>query len=235
MLKIEDIDVYYGQLKVLHDVTLTVGERELVAVIGSNGAGKTTLLKSICGLLKPQKGHIRFRGADITGTPTHKIVESGISYVPEGRRLFPYLTVIENLEVGACISRARKEMKETLKTIYQIFPILKERRDQLAGTLSGGEQQMLAIGRALMSRPELLLLDEPSLGLAPVVIQKLFQTIKAIQEEGTSMILVEQNARQALKICDRAYVIETGKIILEGAGQDLLRDERIRKAYLGVR
>jgi branched-chain amino acid transport system ATP-binding protein len=234
MLEIDKINVFYGEIQALWDVSLRVNENEIVALIGSNGAGKTTTLKAITGLLPVRSGKIRFLGRSIENIPTHKRVEIGITMVPEGRRLFPYMTVYENLRMGAYLRRASEKFEDTLEWIYGLFPVLKEFRDRLANTLSGGEQQMLAIARALMSRPKILLMDEPSLGLAPTIVTKLYEKIKELRESGVTILLVEQNVRNALEISDRTYVLESGRIILSGNSKELLHDERIKKAYLGI-
>jgi len=234
MLNVEKINVFYNEMQVLWDVSFKVEKGEVVAVIGSNGAGKTTTLKTIMGILHPKPGGIEFLGERIEKWPTYKIVKAGIAMVPEGRRLFPYMTVFENLELGAYIKRASEKFEETLEWVYQLFPVLKERKDQIANTLSGGEQQMLAIARALMSRPQLLLMDEPSLGLAPSIVTRIFKVINDLREEGVTILLVEQNVRKALEISDRAYVLETGRIMLSGKSDELIQDERVKKAYLGL-
>jgi branched-chain amino acid transport system ATP-binding protein len=234
MLDVDKINVFYGGLQALQNVSLKVERDEVVAIVGSNGAGKTTILKAISGLLPLKSGSINFLGNRLDKLPTHRIVELGVVQIPEGRHLFPYMTVMENLEMGAFTPEARKKRRETIEWIFNLFPILKERRNQLAGTLSGGEQQMLAIGRGLMSRPKLLMLDEPSLGLAPKLVTKLFEVIKTINEEGVTILLVEQNVRHALELADRGYVLETGKIILEGEGRQLIANEHVKKAYLGM-
>jgi len=234
MLEVDKINVFYGEVQALWDVSLRVDKNEIVALIGSNGAGKTTTLKAVMGLLPIRSGKIRFLERSIENIPTHKRVEMGITMVPEGRRLFPYMTVYENLRMGAYTRKASEKFKETLEWVYGLFPVLKEFRNRIASTLSGGEQQMLAIARALMSRPKLLLMDEPSLGLAPAVVTKLFEKIKELRETGVTILLVEQNVRAALEISDRAYVLETGRIVLSGDSKELLRDERIKKAYLGI-
>ncbi|MEM2093467.1 MAG: ABC transporter ATP-binding protein [Candidatus Bathyarchaeia archaeon] len=234
MLEVNEISVFYGSLKALDNVSFKVNKGEIIALIGSNGAGKSTTLNTISGLLCPTSGSIEFLGNKISGLPSHKIVRMGISQVPEGRRLFPFLTVLENLEVGAYTKEAREKMKDKLEWVYQLFPVLKERRDQLAYTLSGGEQQMLAIGRALMTGPQLLTLDEPSIGLAPLVIQKIYNTIEELNNQGITILLVEQNVPLALKLADRAYVLENGKITLEGTGDELLKHEHVIKAYIGL-
>lgn len=232
MLEVNTINVSYGDLQVIWDVSFKVEKGELVAVLGSNGAGKTTILKTISGLLKPKSGTITFFNERIDTLQAHKIVDLGISHIPEGRRLFPQMTVLENLEMGA-YSRTR-EKKEIIERVFQLFSVLKERKNQLAVTLSGGEQQMLAVGRGLMSNPTLLMLDEPSLGLAPKLVSKIFEIVKEINNEGTSILLVEQNIYNALEVADRAYVLETGRIVSEGKGRSLLSDPRVKKAYLGI-
>ncbi|MEM2464534.1 MAG: ABC transporter ATP-binding protein [Candidatus Bathyarchaeia archaeon] len=234
MLKVENVDAAYGDLQVLWSVSLDVLKGEFVSIIGSNGAGKTTLLKTISGMLMPKKGGIKFFEQDVTFLEPHKRAALGIGHVMEGRRLFPYLTVEENLKMGAYLKEAWEKRKETLELVFELFPRLKERRKQRAGTLSGGEQQMLAIGRALMLRPKLLLLDEPSLGIAPKLTLSIFDTIKKINEyEGVAILLVEQNVHMALNISERSYVLENGRIVLEGASKELLNNPRVKKAYLG--
>lgn len=238
MLQVEAISSYYGQIQALKEVSLVVNQGEIVALIGANGAGKTTLLNNVSGLMHPARGKIIFNGQDITQRSPVRIVSEGISHVPEHRQLFGTMTVHDNLLLGA-YHRYRQTSKEALAEdigrVYDIFPILDERRRQLAGTLSGGEQQMLAIGRGLMARPKLMLLDEPSLGLAPLIVKELFRIISTLREEGQTILLVEQNARAALKLANRAYVIETGRVALEGDAQELLADERVQSAYLGGR
>ena len=235
MLEISNIDVYYGDLQALWDISLTVGGGEIVTLVGSNGAGKSTIMKTISGLLKPKTGSISFEGIRLDKLPAHRIAEVGISMVPEGRRLFPQMTVLENLEVGASISAVRNVRYDTLRWIYEIFPVLKERAKQRAGTLSGGEQQMLAIGRALMSQPRLLLIDEMSLGLAPFVAQEISQVIKDINKSRKlTIFLVEQDVNMALSMADRGYIIEHGRIQSQGAARALLCSERIKEAYLGI-
>ena len=234
LLNVDKIKVFYGKVQALFEVSLKVEKSELVGLIGANGAGKTTTLKTISGLLHPEEGSIYFMGKKIDHLPPHKIVELGISLVPEGRHLFPNLTVVENLKLGASTREARAKVHDTMEWVFNLFPILKERKNQRAQTLSGGEQQMLAIARGLMSRPRLLLLDEPSTGLAPILASSLFKTIKELNEEGVTILLVEQNVKQALRISDRAYVLETGKIVLEGRSDELLNDPRVKKAYLGI-
>ncbi|GAB2024356.1 ABC transporter ATP-binding protein [Lactovum odontotermitis] len=233
MLKIENISVNYGMIEAVRDISFEVKEGEIVALIGANGAGKTTTLHTISGLLRPKQGKITFLDQDITGMQPQKIVAMGLSQVPEGRHVFPGLTVLENLEMGAYLKKDRAENARNLKEVFERFPRLEERKNQDAATLSGGEQQMLAMGRALMSTPKLLLLDEPSMGLAPQLIQEIFSIIVDIQKKGTTVLLNEQNAKQALSIADRGYVLETGKIILSGTGEELLQSEEVQKAYLG--
>lgn len=234
MLEVKDLCAGYGLMEVLSNVSLNVNKEEFVAIVGSNGAGKTTLLRCITGLIKVEKGLIRFNNEIITGLPPYKIAERGVVVVPEGRRLFPKLTVLENLQMGAYSKKARKREKEMLEEIFSLFPRLKERKSQKAGTLSGGEQQMLTIGRALMSLPELLMLDEPSLGLAPTLVLELFKTLEVLKERRLTVLLVEQNVHRALQLTNRAYVLEHGKIVLEGPSEKLLNDDMVRKAYLGI-
>ncbi|MSR92147.1 ABC transporter ATP-binding protein [Inconstantimicrobium porci] len=232
MLKIKNLNVYYGAIHALKSINIEIREGEIVTLIGSNGAGKTSTLKAISGIIPCKSGTIEFEGKDITNAQPHKLVYAGIGHVPEGRRIFSELTVMENLELGA-YTRKDKDVKSDFEKVFEKFPRLKERRKQDAGTLSGGEQQMLAIGRALMSRPKLLLLDEPSMGLAPIVVRQIFSTIKEINKSGTTILLVEQNANMALSIADRAYVIETGQIVNSGAAEDIKQNEDVKKAYLG--
>ncbi len=233
MLEINDINVYYGAIHAIKGISLRVDEGEIVTLIGANGAGKSTTLRTISGLLKPKTGSIKFLDKDIAGMPAHKIVREGISQVPEGRRIFAEMTVMENLELGAFIRDDKDEIEKDFKMVFGRFPRLEERKLQMAGTLSGGEQQMLAMGRALMSRPKLLLLDEPSMGLAPLLIREIFNIIVDINKAGTTVLLVEQNANMALSIANRAYVLETGRITLSGDAKELAASEDIRKAYLG--
>ena len=233
MLKIDDINVYYGAIHAIKGISLTVNQGEIVTLIGANGAGKSTTLRTISGLLKPKTGSITFQGQDIAGTPAHKIVGLGISQVPEGRRIFTEMTGMENLDLGAFIRKDKDGIAADKKRVFELFPRLEERQDQVAGTLSGGEQQMLAMGRALMSRPKLLLLDEPSMGLAPLLIKEIFSIIEDINKSGTTVLLVEQNANMALSIANRAYVLETGRITLSGDAKKLAASEDVRKAYLG--
>jgi branched-chain amino acid transport system ATP-binding protein len=234
LLEVNNISAGYGQIQVLWDVCLKVYEGEIVALVGANGAGKSTLLQTICGLKKPTSGEIYFRGERIDGKPANKIVEMGISHIPEGRRLFTEMSIQENLEMGAYAKRAWKKKAETLQNVYQLFPRLKERSKQLSRTLSGGEQQMLAMGRGLMSLPELCIIDEPSNGLAPKLVAEVFQIIKSLRESGKTILIIEQNVRQTLEIADRACVLENGRMALEGACCDLLKSDHIRKSYLGL-
>jgi len=235
MLELINIHTFYGPIEALRGIDIEVKQGEILSLIGNNGAGKSTTLMTISGILKPGAGDIVFEGQSIRGIPPHRIVEMGISQVPEGRRIFPRLTIKENLEMGAYtkFKVQSSEFKVQLDKIFELFPVLKERQKQPGGTLSGGEQQMLAIGRALMSNPKLLLLDEPSLGLAPIIVSKIFRTIKEINREGVTVLLVEQNARLALKLSDRGYVLENGRVALEGKGEELLSNEQVKKAYLG--
>lgn len=234
MLKVRNINTLYGKVQALWDVCLGINEAEIVAMIGANGAGKTTLLNTISGLLRPTSGSVEFLGRRIDGLPPHAIVELGISHVPEGGRVFPDMTVRENLEMGAYPYHAWKQKEETLEQVYQVFPILKERERQLARTLSGGERQMLAIGRGLMSKPRLCLLDEPSYGLAPLLVAEIFRIIQGLRDQGITVFLIEQNVRHTLEIADRAYVLENGQVCLEGACDELLQSDYVRKAYLGL-
>ena len=231
ILNIETINVYYGQIHALKDVSLKVDEGEVVALIGANGAGKTTTLRTISGLLRSKTGSIKLMGNEISHTEAHKLVSMGVAHVPEGRRIFLQMTVQENLEMGAYTNAAN--LKAGIEDVYGRFPRLKHRMNQIAGTLSGGEQQMLAMGRALMSKPKLLMLDEPSMGLAPILVQQIFDIIKELHKAGTTILLVEQNAEMALEVADRAYVLETGKIKLSGTGEELIQSDEIKKAYLG--
>ena len=234
MLVVDDVFSGYGKSQVLHGVSLSVNEGEIVALIGANGAGKTTLLKTISGLIQTRSGTIKFQNTEIQNLSAHRIVESGVSQVAEGRAMLKRMTVLENLRIGAPV-RKDKEVRQDIDQIFSKFPVLGERQDQLAGLLSGGEQQMLAIGRALMARPRILLLDEPSLGLAPMVVTEIFRTLRALRDDETTIFLVEQNARRALQVADRGYVLERGQIALEGTGQRLLDDETIQQTYLGKR
>lgn len=234
MLEVENINVFYGDAQALWDVSFTVNQGEIVTLVGSNGAGKSTTLKAISGLVPPLTGEIRFERTCIDRVPAYRIVEMGIAHIPEGRRLWPGLTVGENLELGAYIKAVRSLREETLEWVFKLFPRLKERLNQLAGTLSGGEQQMLAIGRGLLSKPKLLILDEPSLGLAPLLVDEVLETIQKINGKGVTILLIEQNVNRALTISTRCYVLELGRIVLSGSGQDLLTDERVKTAYLGL-
>ena len=233
MLKITDFEVYYGVIQAIKGISFEVKEGEVIALIGANGAGKTTILHTVTGLIAPKAGKIEFEGTDITKTPAHKIVSMGMAHVPEGRRVFAQLSVYENLKLGAYTRSDKTEIEETLEMVYKRFPRLKERRNQAAGTLSGGEQQMLAMGRALMSHPKIILMDEPSMGLSPIFVNEIFDIIKEVSAGGTTVLLVEQNAKKALGIADRAYVLETGNIVLTGEAKALMNDESIKKAYLG--
>jgi branched-chain amino acid transport system ATP-binding protein len=234
MLKIENLDVFYGDAQALDGVSIEVPEGEIVAVIGANGAGKTSLIRAIAGMLRPARGRVAFRGVDITGWPSHRVCDLGIGQVAEGRQVFPSLTVRENLDVAAQLPRARTRREASLARVYAMFPRLAERAGQTAGTLSGGEQQMLAIGRCLMGVPDLVMFDEPSLGLAPAIVQDVLATIRALHGDGLTCILVEQNVAASLRLADRAYVLENGRIALAGTGPELLADDRVRQAYLGV-
>jgi branched-chain amino acid transport system ATP-binding protein len=233
VLQVKNIDVYYGAIHALKNLSIEVEQGSIVTLIGANGAGKTTTLKTISGLLRPKSGSVIFKGNDITKVPAEKIVGMGISQVPEGRRVFPSMTVLENLEMGAFLRKDKKGIESDLDNVFTRFPRLKERSKQLAGTLSGGEQQMLAIGRALMTRPELMLMDEPSMGLAPLLVKEIFEIIKDINSRGTTILLVEQNANMALSIANKAYVIETGEIVLQGSADQLMKSDDVKKAYLG--
>jgi len=232
VLKVEDLHVYYGSIHAIKGVSFEVNEGEIVTLIGANGAGKSTTLNTVSGLLRSTKGHIEFMGEDITQIQAHKLVGKGMSLCPEGRRIFQELTVKENLEMGA-YTRPGSEMADSIEMVYEQFPRLKERYKQIAGTLSGGEQQMLAMGRSLMSKPSLMMLDEPSMGLAPILVEQIFDIISELNKNGTTILLVEQNAQMALSIASRAYVLETGRIVTSGTGEKLLRDDAVRKAYLG--
>ena len=235
LLELENVHTYYGKIHALKGVSLTVDRGEIVTLIGSNGAGKSTTLRTISGLLRPQQGDVRLNGQSMTRTPPHKVVEAGIGHVPEGRGVFPALTVLENLEMGAYLLTDNNEIKRRLEQVFTTFPRLRERMTQKGGTLSGGEQQMLAIGRALMQQPAILLLDEPSMGLAPLLVEEIFHTIERLnQEQGTTILLVEQNAQSALQVANRAYVLETGVISITGEAKALLADERVIEAYLGL-
>jgi len=234
MLELTGITAGYGQFTALWEVDLRVAAGEAVAVVGPNGAGKTTLMRVISGLVPARAGHLAFEGASLDGTPAHEIVAHGIAHVPEGRRIFPLLSVADNLKMGAFLPSARRAYRESLARVFALFPILAERGSQAAGTMSGGQQQMLAIGRALMARPRLLMLDEPSLGLAPMVVQEIFRTVAEINRAGTTVMLVEQNTRQALALAARGYVLENGRVVLVGAGRELLGNEHVKRAYLGM-
>jgi len=234
LLRLEGIDAFYGDLQALADVSLEVHEREIVALVGANAAGKSTTLRVISGLVAPRRGRVILDDDDLTHVPAHARVDRGVVQVPEGRHLFPFMTVAENLALGAHTARARRERDGTLAHVYALFPVLDERRAQLAGSLSGGEQQMCAIGRALMARPRILMLDEPTLGLAPVLVAKIFDTVHAINGDGVTILLVEQNVRQALTLAHRACVLESGRMVLEGPARSLLGDERLKRAYLGL-
>ena len=233
MLEVKDIEVYYGMIQALKGISFEVNEGEVIALIGANGAGKTTTLHTITGLLSPKKGSVLFEGQDITKVPAHKIVSLGMAHVPEGRRVFAELSVYQNLKMGAYTRKDKDEIAKTLEMVYKRFPRLEERKNQLAGTLSGGEQQMLAMGRALMSHPKIIVMDEPSMGLSPILVNEIFDIIKEVSASGTTVLLVEQNAKKALSIADRAYVLETGKFVLEGDAKELMNDDSIKKAYLG--
>ena len=233
MLEVKNLSVHYGMIQAVRNVDFTVNEGEIMSLIGANGAGKSTILKTLSGLIHPSEGEILYLGENIASTSAKKIVEKGLVQVPEGRHVFPGLTVKENLELGAFLRKDKEEIQKDMEAVFERFPILKERKDQDAQTLSGGEQQMLAMGRALMSRPKLLLLDEPSMGLAPIFIREIFKIIQEIQKTGTTVLLIEQNAKMALSISNRAYVLETGSVVLSGTGQELLESDEIQKAYLG--
>ena len=232
MLNVNDINVYYGAIHAIKGVSFQVNDGEVVTLIGANGAGKSTTLNTVCGLLHSRTGSVEFLGQDLAGIPAHKLVERGLAHVPEGRRIFQHMTVEENLEMGA-YTQPRSSVDPNLERVFEQFPRLKERRRQVAGTLSGGEQQMLAMGRGLMSSPRLLMLDEPSMGLAPILVEQIFEIIKQLHQAGTTILLVEQNARMALSVADRGYVLETGKIVATGTGDELLHDEAVKRAYLG--
>jgi branched-chain amino acid transport system ATP-binding protein len=234
MLKVSNIDVFYGDLQVLWDISFEVKEKEILVLIGANGAGKSTTIKAVSSLLTPVKGSIEFNGTRMDQLPPYKIIEYGIVHVPEGRRLFPDMSVEENLIMGTLHGEAKSKRIETMKYVYDLFPRMKERRKQMAGTLSGGEQQMLAVGRGLMSLPKLMMFDEPSLGLAPILVQEIFSMIKRINEEGVTVLLVEQNVRQTLAMCNRAYVLENGRVVLEGTSQELMNNEHVKEAFLGI-
>lgn len=233
MLEVKDLEVNYGVIKAIKGVSFEVNEGEVISLIGANGAGKTTILHAVSGLLNKTAGTVTFEGVDITKVPAHKIVSMGMAHVPEGRRVFAQLTVYENLKLGAYTRKDKKELEDTLAMVYKRFPRLEERKNQLAGTLSGGEQQMLAMGRALMSHPRIILMDEPSMGLSPIFVEEIFNIIRDISAEGVTVLLVEQNAKKALSIADRAYVLETGNVTLTGDAKNLMNDESVKKAYLG--
>lgn len=234
MLEVKDLHVYYGLIQAIKGVSFEVNEGEVIALIGANGAGKTTILHTITGLLQPKEGSVLFEGTDITKIPSHKIVSMGMAHVPEGRRVFANLSVYQNLKMGAYTRKDKKEIEDKLEMVYQHFPRLQERKNQLAGTLSGGEQQMLAMGRALMSNPKMILMDEPSMGLSPLLVKEVFSIIEYCHECGITILLVEQNAKMALGIADRAYVLETGKITMSGDAKEMMENEAVKKAYLGV-
>jgi branched-chain amino acid transport system ATP-binding protein len=234
LLRLEGVDAFYGDLQALADVSFEVNDGEIVALVGANAAGKSTTLRVISGLVNPRRGRVLLNGDDLTGLPAHERVDRGIVQVPEGRRLFPFMTVAENLLLGAHAARARADRERTLAHVYGLFPVLGERRTQLAGSLSGGEQQMCAIGRALMARPKILMLDEPTLGLAPVLVARIFETVRTINGQGVTVLLVEQNVRQALTLAHRACVLESGRLVLEGQARELLGDDRLKRAYLGL-
>lgn len=233
MLEIKDLNVYYGVIQAIKGISFEVEKGEVIALIGANGAGKTTTLQTITGMLTPKSGSILFEGEELTKIPGHKIVSLGMAHVPEGRRVFSQLSVYENLKLGAYTRSDKKEIEASIRKVYQSFPRLEERKNQIAGTLSGGEQQMLAMGRALMSKPSIVLMDEPSMGLSPIFVEEIFKIIREISSEGTTVLLVEQNAKKALEIADRAYVLETGNIVLQGPAKELMNDDSIKKAYLG--
>ncbi len=233
MLEVKDLEVYYGVIRAIKGISFEVNEGEIIALIGANGAGKTTILHTVTGLIRPKAGQVIFEGQDITKTPAHKIVKLGMAHVPEGRRVFSQLTVYQNLKMGAYSRSDKDEIEDSLQKVYKRFPRLEERKNQVAGTLSGGEQQMLAMGRALMSNPRIILMDEPSMGLSPILVNEIFDIIQSVSAGGTTVLLVEQNAKKALGIADRAYVLETGNIVQEGRAADLMDDESIKKAYLG--
>ncbi len=233
MLTVTDLQVYYGVIQAIKGISFSVNQGEVIALIGANGAGKTTTLHTVTGLIQPKAGKIEFEGKDITKMPAHKIVSLGMAHVPEGRRIFQQLTVLDNLKLGAYTRKDKKKIADTLEMVYRRFPRLEERKKQIAGTLSGGEQQMLAMGRALMSEPKIIVMDEPSMGLSPLFVTEIFDIIREISQGGTTVLLVEQNAKKALSIADRAYVLETGKIVLSGNAQDLMNDDSVKKAYLG--
>ena len=234
LLEVDGLDLYYGDAQALSGVSIEIAAGEIVAIVGANGAGKSSLIRAIHGIERPAAGHVRFDGAEITGWPSHRVCETGVGHVAEGRQVFPNLSVLENLEMGATLKRARAAEKATLDRVFGLFPRLAERRRQAAGTLSGGEQQMLAIGRCLMGQPRLVMFDEPSLGLAPAIVQEMFRIVRRLNEEGLTVLLVEQNVMASLKIAHRGYVLENGRIELSGSGGDLLSNDLVRKAYLGL-
>ena len=234
ILEVEKVDLFYGDAQALDGISIAAGEGELVAIVGANGAGKSSLIRTIAGIETPRSGRICFRGDDITRLPSYRICNLGIGQVAEGRQIFPTLSVEENLEMGALLPRARATLRQTMGEVYAMFPRLQERRTQAAGTMSGGEQQMLAIGRCLMGRPQLIMFDEPSLGLAPAMVQELFRTIRSLNQRGLTVLLVEQNVVASLKLASRAYVLENGRIVMSGTGAELLNDDRVRQAYLGI-
>ena len=234
MLDVEDLSVFYGDAQALDGVALSIEQGEIVAIVGANGAGKTSLIRTIGGMHKPTRGRIRFKGVDVTGWPSHRVCDLGIGQVAEGRQIFPNMSVVENLEMGAMLPRARKLKARNLEHVYSLFPRLKERSGQFAGTLSGGEQQMLAIGRCLMGAPELVMFDEPSLGLAPAIVQNMLAIIRTLNQDGLTCMLVEQNVAVSLKLARHAYVLENGRVMLKGGGEELLADDRVRQAYLGL-
>ena len=233
MLEVENVHAYYGKIHALKDISLNIDKGEIVTLIGANGAGKSTTLKTMSGLLRPRQGSVRLEGEDLTALPAHQIVTKGMIQVPEGRRIFGQLTVMENLDMGAFTCRDKQQVKTNIDKVFSLFPRLQERRRQVAGTLSGGEQQMLAMGRALMANPQVLLLDEPSMGLAPVLVDSIFDTIRRLHKEGTTILLVEQNARMALQVASRGYVIQTGVVVLSDSAENLQKNEMVRKAYMG--
>ena len=234
MLKVKGIDVFYGDLQVLWDVSFEVKEKEILVLVGANGAGKSTTIRTVSSLLTPRKGSIEFDGVRLDKTPPYNVIAHGIVHVPEGRRLFPQMSVEENLIMGTLYGNAKANRSKTMERVYGLFPRLRERQKQLAGTLSGGEQQMLAVGRGLMSLPKLMMFDEPSLGLAPILVQDIFRIVRKINEEGVTVLLVEQNVRQTLAMCHRAYVLENGRVVLEGTGQALMANQHVKEAYLGI-
>jgi branched-chain amino acid transport system ATP-binding protein len=234
MLRVKGIDVFYGDLQVLWDLSFEVKEKEILVLVGANGAGKSTTIRTISSLLSPRKGSIEFDGIRLDQVPAHRIIEHGIVHVPEGRKLFPLMSVEENLIMGSLHGDSKTRRLETMEQVFTLFPRLLERRKQLAGTLSGGEQQMLAIGRGLMSLPKLMMFDEPSLGIAPILVQEIFSMVRRVNREGVTVLLVEQNVRQTLSMCNRAYVLENGRIVLEGSGQEVLANNHVREAYLGI-